>query len=129
MQILKRGLAIILFAITLVIAFFVMHIATLPVRPENWPSDFDPQWIMRWMPVTAFVLFWVGYGITYAGRWLWGGPYRQFNLGRMAFRFYWFTCALGILIPYLGFLAGLNSVPGWYYAALLVGAIHAAQAV
>jgi hypothetical protein len=41
----RRGVAVILFAIASVIAWWVMLVATLPTRPENWPSDFDPQWI------------------------------------------------------------------------------------
>jgi hypothetical protein len=129
MRTLRRGLAIILFAIALLIAVLVMHVATLPVRPANWPSDLDPHWIRFWMPIAALALFWIGFGVAYSGRWLWGGPYSQFNLGRMAFRFYWFTCALGVVIPYLGVLVGLTSLPGWPYVVLIVGAVYAPQRV
>jgi hypothetical protein len=123
----RRGVAVILFAIASVIAWWVMLVATLPTRPENWPSDFDPQWIKLWMPVAALVLFGIGFGVAYGGRCLWGGPYSQFNFGRMAARFYWFSCGVGVLIPYLGLLAGLTSVPGWPYPALLAAAVYAPQ--
>ena len=119
----KRGLAVILFAIALVIAVLVVHVATLPVRPENWPPDFDPQWIKLWTPVMALVLFCIGIGVAYGARWLWGGSFSQFNFGRMASRFYWCSCGVGVLIPYLCILAGLTSVPpAWPYTALIVGA-------
>jgi hypothetical protein len=101
----KRGLAVILFAIALVIAVLVVHVATLPVRPENWPPDFDPQWIKLWTPVMALVLFCIGIGVAYGARWYGEGRLAnsilaEWHLGSTGVRAVWaFLFPISVSLP------------------------------